>query len=103
MPVKQVSEDVLQKIADDTEPSFVVHASRVLEEGSTADIGSLIKLEPIEVGKPMPLRGVSYGVDTVRAMLQGKLNPDLPIYALRHKGKHYVMTLADMRLVLKGE
>ena len=94
---------MVDKILEEKEPSFVVEASRTLESGSTMDIGNLIRLEPFEDGGMMPLRGVSYGVDTVRAVLQGRLNPDLPMYTMMHKGRPYIMTLADMRLVLKEE
>ena len=100
---RNISQEMVDKILEEQEPSFIVEASRALESGSTADVASLIRLEPIEVGTPMPLRGVSYGVDTVRAVLQGRLNPDLPMYTMMHKGRPYVMTLADMRLVLKDE
>ncbi len=79
--------------------SFIVRSKQQLENLSTGDIGPLIRLEPIEVGTPMPLRGVSYGVDTVRRILQGKLNPELPMYTHRHKGQTYILTLADLRLV----
>lgn len=94
---------MVDKIVAEQEPSFVVEASRTLEGSSTADIGSLIRLEPIEAGTLMPLRGVSYGVDTVRAVLQGRLNPDLPMYTMMHRGRPYIMTLADLRLVSKEE
>lgn len=87
----------------EAEKSFIVHATRELQSGSTIEIGSLIRLEPIDDGTPMPLRGVSYGVDTVRSLLQGRLNPDLPMYTMKHKGRKYIMTLADLRLVLKEE
>lgn len=100
---RDISQEMVDKILAEKDPSFVVHASRTLNSGSTAEIASLIRLEPIEGTTVMPLRGVSYGVDTARAILQGRLNPDLPMYTLRHKGQTTIMTLADLRLVLKDE
>ena len=90
-------------VPDEVKASFVVSASGRLENGSTGEVGPLIRLEPVEVGTPMPLRGVSYGVDTVRRILEGKLNPDLPMYTMKHSGQKYILTLADLRLVQKGE
>ena len=87
----------------DRDEAFVVRSMRSLEEGSTGDIGPLIRLEPIEVGAPMPLRGISYGIDTVRRILHGKLNSELPMYTLKHKGQTHILTLADLRLVQKEE
>ena len=81
--------------------AFTVSGLKI-DPGSTDTVGSLIRLEPVFEGKPMPLRGVSHGVDTVRRVLEGKLHPDLPMYTMRHRGQTYVLTLADLRLVGRG-
>ncbi len=65
---------------------------------STANIGPLLRYKPDEMRHPLPLRGVSYGVDTVRRVLAGKLNPDLPLFTLRHRGETIVLTLRDLKL-----
>lgn len=91
----------MESMAKERDESFIVHSTRTLEDGSTGDIGPLIRLEPIEVGGLMPLRGISYGVDTVRRILHGKLNSELPMYTMKHKGQTHILTLADLRLVQK--
>ena len=53
-------------------------------------------------GKLMPLRGVPAGIDTVRRILDGKLNPELVLFTMRVSGQTYLLTLADLRLV-QGE
>ncbi len=82
--------------------AFIVQASTELGPNSMDAVGPLIPLEPVFEGMPMPLRGVSHGVDTVRRVLEGKLHPDLPMYTMRHRGQTYVLTLADLRLVGRG-
>ena len=69
-----------------------------IDRSSTAGLGPLIRFNPSEIRHPLPLRGVSYGVDTVRRVLAGKLNPDLPLFTLRVKGETIVLTLRDLKL-----
>ncbi len=87
---------------NEREAAFIVHAKTQLDPNSTDVVGPLIRLEPVFEGTPMPLRGVSHGVDTVRRVLEGKLHPDLPMYTMRHKGQTYILTLSDLRLVGRG-
>ena len=91
-------------VPDEVKESFDVSASRRLENGSTGDVGPLIRLELGSKGiRMMPLRGVSDGIDTVRRMLEGRLNPNLPSLTLAFEGKTYVLTLADLKLVQREE
>jgi len=75
------------------------------EEGKQAEVlleelGPLVEFGVVQRGTSheIPLRGVSYGVDTVRSVLRGRLNPDLPLVTLRFKGETYVLTLKDLKL-----
>lgn len=72
-----------------------------LEAGSTGQhAGSLIRFECHgSNGKVYaPVRGFSVGVDTVRALISGRVNPDLPFLTFRERGVTVVMTLRDMKL-----
>ncbi len=84
------------------EGAFVVVSKTQVDPNSTDVVGPLIRLEPISEEHPMPLRGISRGIDTVSRVLEGKLHPDLPMYTMRHRGQTYVLTLADLRLVRRG-
>jgi len=75
------------------------------EEGKQAEalleaLGPLVEFDVHQRGTThqIPLRGVSYGVDTVRSLVNGRLNPDLPLVTLRFKGETYVLTLKDLKL-----
>ncbi len=92
----------MRAVSEEREAAFVVTASTQIDPNSTDVIGPVIRLEPVFQNHPMPLRGVSHGVDTVRRVLEGKLHPDLPMYTMRHRGQTYVLTLADLRLAGRG-
>ena len=46
----------------------------------------------------MPFRGYSVGVDTVRSLLAGRVNPDLPLFQVRLSGATVILTLRDLKL-----
>lgn len=75
------------------------------DEGKQAEqllaaLGPLIEFGVVQRGTShqLPVRGVSVGVDTVRALINGRLNADLPIMTLKFKGETYVLTLKDLKL-----
>ena len=75
------------------------------EEGKAAEqlidaLGPLLEFGVVQRGTSheVPLRGVSVGIDTVRSLVNGRLNPDLPLMTLRFKGETYVLTLRDLKL-----
>ena len=66
---------------------------------STAGLGPLHKLDVRDDhNHTIPLRTVSYGAEAVRAMVAGRLNPDLPLITLKHKGETIIFTLRDLKL-----
>ena len=67
---------------------------------STGHAGALLQYHVSGVGGPvlLPIRGLSVGVDTVRALLGGRVNPDLPLFTLRAQGVTIVLTLRDLKL-----
>jgi len=67
--------------------------------GSTVDIGPVIPLPKRSLqGIPLPVRTVASGAHVVRALVGGKLNPDLPLITLKHGGETYTYTLRDLKL-----
>ncbi len=49
-------------------------------------------------GKLLPLRAMSGGHNAVRALVAGKLNPELPLLTYRVKGETITLTLRDLKL-----
>ena len=82
----------------DRNASFVVHSSRTLESNSTGDIGPLVRLEPVTKKALMPIRAVPCGIDAVARILRGIVDPELPMFTIKQKGRVYTLTLADLLL-----
>lgn len=72
-----------------------------LTPSSTGNAGALLAYRVPSAGHGqvlMPFRGYSVGVDTVRSLLAGRVNPDLPLFCVRTGGATIMLTLRDLKL-----
>jgi len=69
-----------------------------LTASSTGHVGVSLTYRLTPDGMPLPIRGLSVGVDTVRSLLAGRVNPDLPLFQVRLNGATVMLTLRDLKL-----
>lgn len=74
------------------------YAAPNLVPGSTGQAGASLTYRLTPDGMPLPIKGLSVGVDTVRSLLGGRVNPDLPMFTCRVNGATVVVTLRDLKL-----
>ncbi|MFA6044779.1 MAG: hypothetical protein WC718_07335 [Phycisphaerales bacterium] len=69
-----------------------------LTASSTGQAGASLTYRLAPDGQPLPIKGLSVGVDTVRSLLGGRVNPDLPLFTVRQNGVTVILTLRDLKL-----